>query len=805
MKKLLFLLSLLFISFSSFSQTLDLDPNLKADMIAFGVDTNGDGEIQSIEAEQIDSLVIGQSAGDIQNLSSLEYFVNLRYLSIWSADQVDIDISSLQKLEHFGSFQWAVRNIVADNMPNLKTFSSSFGVSSISLNGTENLERFGSSDNFGLIHDLEYSKWTKLKNLTLSGLAGFKELNLNGCISLENLFIHFIGYAGIFEALTIKNGRHTDITMYDHRYESSFQYICTDDDEVDYINGILREQENNGIEVNTYCSFEGGGLLKKITGRNHIDLDGDGCDENDPSMPRLKYEITKNNTGESDYRHASDGSYTFKEIPGSYRITPHIENQEYYKITPAYSDVSITDSESEAYLDFCIEKIGEKHDVLVSLYSTTAPRPGFAPIYWLSFDNVGNNTVSGDINLKFDNEHLKFLWSDVEAESLDHGEMIWNFDNLLPNENRQIRIQFELNRPTHDEFPLMGGEKLHFELNINPEGQDDNLDNNEFKLVQEVVNSYDPNDITCLEGDSIFFMETGEYVHYLVRFENTGSASAVNIVVKDTIDGNQFDLSSFIPMKGSHEYKTKLTDDGIVEFIFENVNLPHEGEQKHGHVLFKIKTKESLVEGDHFTNKAAIYFDYNFPIHTNEYETQVVGLAAVLPVRLSSFDAIQSDADVDLNWIVQSEENLSHYIVERKHEYEDYFYEVAKVNASNLSRYETTDKSAKESGANYYRLRIVDNDGSSDLSDVIAISYKSKSDANIMIYPNPATEIVVVENNHSTSQTFSILNSAGKEVMSINVGAHSKREIGLSAFNKGLHFVSYLVGDKLEVKKIIIN
>jgi hypothetical protein len=40
-------------------------------------------------------------------------------------------------------------------------------------------------------------------------------------------------------------------------------------------------------------------------------------------------------------------------------------------------------------------------------------------------------------------------------------------------------------------------------------------------------------------------------------------------------------------------------------------------------VLFKIKTVDTLVLGDDFTNQAEIYFDFNFPIITNLETTTV--------------------------------------------------------------------------------------------------------------------------------------------------------------------------------------
>lgn len=41
----------------------------------------------------------------------------------------------------------------------------------------------------------------------------------------------------------------------------------------------------------------------------------------------------------------------------------------------------------------------------------------------------------------------------------------------------------------------------------------------------------------------------------------------------------------------------------------------------HGNVLLKIRSQPNLIQGDLVAKKANIYFDYNFPIETNEADT----------------------------------------------------------------------------------------------------------------------------------------------------------------------------------------
>jgi hypothetical protein len=144
-------------------------------------------------------------------------------------------------------------------------------------------------------------------------------------------------------------------------------------------------------------------------------------------------------------------------------------------------------------------------------------------------------------------------------------------------------------------------------IGLTDESSYDNVSN----LNQTVVNAFDPNDKTCLEGKIVAPDIVGEYVHYQIRFQNTGTANAQNIVVKDMIDVSKFDVSSLVPISGSHNFNTRITNTNQVEFIFENINLPFATGNNNGYVSFKIKTNPSLAVGDTFSNQVNIYFDYN--------------------------------------------------------------------------------------------------------------------------------------------------------------------------------------------------
>jgi uncharacterized repeat protein (TIGR01451 family) len=207
---------------------------------------------------------------------------------------------------------------------------------------------------------------------------------------------------------------------------------------------------------------------------------------------------------------------------------------------------------------------------------------------------------------------LDYLSATKTADQISDGLVKWNFTNQLPFEKREITVTLKVNRPT-DTPAVNAGDKLYLSASI--------LDNI-FTLENTVVGSYDPNDKTCLQGDRVKPDMVGEYVDYLIRFENTGNYAAENVVVKDIIDTKTFDISTLKITDASHEVYTRI-EGNKVEFIFENIQLPFDDANNDGYIAFKIKTLPTLVLGDSLKNLADIYFDYNFPIRTNEAQTTV--------------------------------------------------------------------------------------------------------------------------------------------------------------------------------------
>jgi len=265
---------------------------------------------------------------------------------------------------------------------------------------------------------------------------------------------------------------------------------------------------------------------------------------------------------------------------------------------------------------------------------------------------------SGNVSLTFDDSRIDFVSSVPTFNAAVLNTITWNFTNLMPFENRSVFVTLNVNAPT--ETPAVNiGDILNFTTAITPVATDELPLDNTFSFNQIVVGSYDPNDITCVEGDAVSVSEIGKYLHYVVNFENTGTAAAESVVVKLEINPAEFDLSSLQLMNASHEVFAEVRNN-VVEFKFANINLqPTAGDPPvggHGSILFKIKTLDTLSGGSQVNNLANIYFDYNHPIETNTARTTFAALSlpeftkdesiVLYPNPASDFVQIKSDSNI---------------------------------------------------------------------------------------------------------------------------------------------------------------
>ena len=144
---------------------------------------------------------------------------------------------------------------------------------------------------------------------------------------------------------------------------------------------------------------------------------------------------------------------------------------------------------------------------------------------------------------------------------------------------------------------------------------------------QQNIGSFDPNDKQGfpkgIGPDHIIFHDTE--LEYLIRFQNTGTDTAFKVVLRDTLS-EFLDPASVVPGASSHPYTWELRNNGALKFTFNDILLVDSNANEpasHGFVKFKIKQQPGNLPGTVIYNQAAIYFDFNAPVITNQTDHKI--------------------------------------------------------------------------------------------------------------------------------------------------------------------------------------
>jgi len=149
--------------------------------------------------------------------------------------------------------------------------------------------------------------------------------------------------------------------------------------------------------------------------------------------------------------------------------------------------------------------------------------------------------------------------------------------------------------------------------------------------------SFDPNDKTGypLGIADKHYIAHEQDLEYLIRFQNTGTDTAFNITVCDTLPLVLLDPASVRPGASSHPYTFSVSPRGVLLFTFQNILLPDSNINEaasHGFVQFRVAQQPNTAKGSSIRNRAAIYFDFNEPVITNT-TLHTVGIPALVSVR----------------------------------------------------------------------------------------------------------------------------------------------------------------------------
>ncbi|WP_298511808.1 T9SS type A sorting domain-containing protein [uncultured Kordia sp.] len=595
------------------------------------------------------------SSVDVSQLSMLEYldisrnnFTNidvtqnpqLTYLGCIESQLTTIDVSQNPLLENLSVSLNQLITIDISQNPLLESlFFQGNQLTTIDISQNPSLKFLNAIDNEISVFDFSQNPILQIVGVSMNPITTLDVTNLSNLTYIEsnntllttldlsqntalNAFEIEDNY--FLESLNIRNGNNSAVTNVNFRLTNtpSLQAICVDD--IAYATANFLDKGPNAYFTDDCSAVTTPQNL--IIGNVNYDLANNGCGSGNISMENVMVTALTSNNSLSTFTN-SNGEYALAVPEGNYFVILS-GGSSGYMVNPNNISQNFTGlGANSTGNDFCVSSNENTSDVNIVVLPISETRPGFDAEYQIVYQNAGSISTNGSITFEFSDASQNFISASPAESSVSGNIITFNFTDLLPFETRTIDLVMNTNPP-----PTVNGDDiLSLTATITPTATDANLEDNQYVLTEVVVNSFDPNDKQVLEGSQILLEQADEYLHYLVRFQNTGTASAINVVVTDELD-DKLDWVTLQPISASHAYNTRIINGNFLEFSFPNINLPDsttDEPNSHGYIAFKVKPKSDVVIGDIINGEAKIYFDYNAPIITNMVSTEIANVLSV--------------------------------------------------------------------------------------------------------------------------------------------------------------------------------
>ncbi|MDZ7877304.1 MAG: acetylxylan esterase [Saprospiraceae bacterium] len=173
----------------------------------------------------------------------------------------------------------------------------------------------------------------------------------------------------------------------------------------------------------------------------------------------------------------------------------------------------------------------------------------------------------------------------------------------------------------------------------------------------------------------------------------------------------------------------------------------------------------------------------------------------VVPVELNKFKVTPIDKTNELTWETVSEINNKGFEIERSADgkrWQRLDFVEGKGNSSQLVTYSFTDIAPLS--ISYYRLRQIDINGDFKYSNIVsAVRHNSKE---VLIYPNPATDMLTIKMENTDDSIITIYDILGRMVL-LDLTKTNETQLNISALEKGNYCIEIKNGQLITMKKFI--
>lgn len=448
-----------------------------------------------------------------------------------------------------------------------------------------------------------------------------------------------------------------------------------------------------------------------IKGKVFSDNNSNGIkDSAENFMPNVRVYIEN---GQSGYTNI-DGEFNLRSEIGEWTLKA--ESPYYYSSVPSNFTYTFSRYDTVVNAVFAFQPIASVDSLLISIVPIGASRPGFFLSYLINYVNVGTTTVSPNIIFNYNNNVLTYNSSNNPSIVNTGTSLTLAESNLTPGQSKSFVSNF------HIQSTATLGDTLSAYANISV-----NSTSSSDSTFSVITGSFDPNDKQGTPKLTPQQVAGGKYIEYLIRFQNTGTDTAFNIVVTDTLNALLND-ASFQLVNSSHACRVTKKDNKV-GFEFLNIQLPDSivnEPASHGFIRFRIKPQTSVTLNTVIPNEASIYFDYNTRVLTNTANTTIAENSAVVippaPATISTFAAF-TNADVTsalLRWSTIGEYNTDHFEIQEKTGSGNFINigtEAAIGTGINSYSHNVTINADEV----FYRIKMINNDGSFIYSDEVVV------------------------------------------------------------------------------------
>ncbi|MEK7257500.1 MAG: PQQ-binding-like beta-propeller repeat protein, partial [Bacteroidota bacterium] len=430
------------------------------------------------------------------------------------------------------------------------------------------------------------------------------------------------------DAYLLTGGMNSDLLA--AKLDANLQVIWSEtygDDDGEFGNRVIQTSEGGfaisghsnetlGANRDVYLvKLDAGGLLYTNALQGSVRLDPQADCQDDPAEAAFPNLLVRATSDKPFYDKTADsGSYAISADSGAFTVEV-LPPSVYWEVCGGSKNASLASFDT-ATLDFQLRKLADCPYLTASL-STSFLRRCFESTYsvaWCNHGTVAAENATVEIVL---DEHLEFL--EAEAPLLSQSGDVYTFSlgNIEPGECGNFKLWVKVSC----DVPL--GTEHCTTMHLFPDTLclPDVDAAFQTRHCQPNQGAFDPNDKRALVGGRMG-LETvlpNQAIEYLVRFQNTGTDTAFNVVIRDTLSP-LLDPATFRPGASSHSYTWEISGEGILRFEFKNILLPDSNVNEsasHGFVQFSIGQKADLPIGSALKNSAAIYFDFNAAVITN--------------------------------------------------------------------------------------------------------------------------------------------------------------------------------------------